>query len=177
MKREVEIPDGIEADVVENDLKIKGEKGEVIKRFYHPKLTLKKSDKKIVIETKEDKRKVLSIVGTWTAHIKNMFRGVTEGFEYRMKISHVHFPMNVSVEGDKIVIKNFLGQKENRYAKIVEGVETKIEGDEVILKGLDKEKIGQTMGNIENATKLHTKRDRRVFSDGIFMISKGGNDA
>lgn len=177
MKREVEIPDGIEAEVVENDLKVKGEKGEVIKRFYHPKLMLKKSDKKIVIETKEEKRKTLSIVGTWTAHIKNMFRGVTEGFEYRMKISHVHFPMNVSVDGDKIVIKNFLGQKENRYAKILEGVETKIEGDEVILKGIDKEKIGQTMGNIENATKLHTKRDRRVFSDGIFMISKGDNDA
>ena len=107
------------------------------------------------------------------AHIKNMFEGVKNGFEYRMKISHVHFPMNVSIDGNRLVIKNFLGQKEDRYAKILEGVEVKVEGDEVVIMGIDKEKVGQTMGNIEKATKLHTRRDRRIFSDGIFLISRG----
>ena len=44
---------------------------------------------------------------------------------------------------------------------------------ELMVKGIDKEKVGQTVGNIENATRLHTRRDRRVFSDGIFLVSRG----
>ena len=173
---EIEIPEGIEVELQDEVLKVRGEKGEVSKRFYYPKLRLKKVDNKLVIEAKENKRKTLAIVGTWRAHIRNMFKGVTKGFEYRMKICHVHFPMNVSVEGDKVVIKNFLGQKDDRYAKILEGVEVKVEGDEIIIRGIDKEKVGQTMGNIENATRLITRRDRRVFSDGIFLISRGEED-
>lgn len=177
MKKEIEIPEGIDIDITENDLKAKGGKGEVIKRFYHPKLGIKKTDKKIIIETKDEKKKNLAIIGTWTAHIKNMFKGVKEGYEYRMKISHVHFPMNVSVDGDKLVIKNFLGQKQDRYAKIIEGVKVKIEGNNVIIKGVDKEKVGQTAGNIEKSTGLSTRRDRRVFSDGIFITSKDYGDS
>jgi len=173
---EIEIPEGIEVELQDEVLKVRGEKGEVSKRFYYPKLRLKKVDNKLVIEAKDNKRKTLAIVGTWRAHIRNMFKGVTKGFEYRMKICHVHFPMNVSVEGDKVVIKNFLGQKDERYAKILEGVEVKVEGDEIIIRGIDKEKVGQTMGNIENATRLITRRDRRVFSDGIFLISRGEED-
>lgn len=173
---EIEIPEGIEVELQDEVLKVRGEKGEVSKRFYYPKLRLKKVDNKLVIEAKDNKRKTLAIVGTWRAHIRNMFKGVTKGFEYRMKICHVHFPMNVSVEGDKVVIKNFLGQKDDRYAKILEGVEVKVEGDEIIIRGIDKEKVGQTMGNIENATRLITRRDRRIFSDGIFLISRGEED-
>ncbi len=173
---EIEIPEGIEVELQDEVLKVRGEKGEVSKRFYYPKLRLKKIDNKLVIEAKDNKRKTLAIVGTWRAHIRNMFKGVTKGFEYRMKICHVHFPMNVSVEGDKVVIKNFLGQKDDRYAKILEGVEVKVEGDEIIIRGVDKEKVGQTMGNIENATRLITRRDRRIFSDGIFLISRGEED-
>ncbi len=174
MRHEIKIPDGIEVSLKENDLSVKGGKGEIKKKFYHPKLVIK-SGEKITLETKDDKVKTLAVLGTWKAHIKNIFRGVEEGYEYRMKISHVHFPMNVSVDGDKVVIKNFLGQKEDRYAKILEGVEVKINGDEITLKGADKEKIGQTAANIEKSTRLKTRRDRRVFSDGIFITSKGND--
>lgn len=173
MKKEIEIPEGIEADLQGNKLCIKGKNGELDKEFYHPKLILKKKDKKLVIETKQEKKKVTAIVGTWNSCIANMFKGVNEGYEYKMKISHVHFPMNVSVDNGKVIIKNYLGQKEDRHAKIIEGIEVKINGDEIVIKGVNKEKVGQTAANIENATKLHTRRDRRVFSDGIFITSKG----
>jgi len=173
MKKELEIPEGTKVDIANEDILVKGEKGEVSRKLSHPKIVLKKNDKKIFIETKDEKKKTLAILGTWIVHIKNLFRGVREGYEYRMKISHVHFPMNVSVQDDKIVIKNFLGQKQDRCAKIIEGVEIKIDGDDLIVKGVDKEKVGQTAANIESATRLRTRRDRRIFSDGIFIVSKG----
>ncbi|MCD6478211.1 MAG: 50S ribosomal protein L6 [Candidatus Aenigmarchaeota archaeon] len=173
MKMEIEIPNGIEVEVNDEILKVKGKLGEVERKFYHPKLTIEKVDNKIVMNTKSDKKKVLAVVGTWMAHIKNMFKGVEEGFEYKMKVSHVHFPMSLSVENNNLIIKNFLGQKEPRRAKILDGVDIKINGDEITLKGIDREKVGQTAGNIEQATRLLKRRDRRIFSDGIYIVSKG----
>lgn len=173
MKKSLEIPGGIEVEIKGNDLKAKGPKGELTKKFYHPRVFIKTDGKNISIETKDEKKKTLAMIGTWLAHLNNVFKGVSKGYEYRMKISHVHFPMNVSVQGNRLIIKNFLGQKNDRYAKIVDGVKVKIEGDVIVLSGLDKEKLGQTAGNIENKTRLITRRDRRIFSDGIFIISKG----
>jgi len=173
MKETIKIPEGVEVEISDENIKIKGKLGEVEKKFYHPKLVIKKENEEIILESKEDTKKVLAILGTWKAHLKNMFKGVTEGFEYRMKITYVHFPMDVKVEGNRVVIRNFLGQKSPRYAKILDGVEVKISGSDVILKGIDRERVGQTAGNIERATRLLKRRDRRKFSDGIYIVSKG----
>ena len=173
MEITIKIPEGIEAELNDEVLKVKGPLGEVEKRFYRPKISLKKDGNGLVIKTNKDTKKLLATLGTWRAHINNMFYGVTKGFEYKMEISHVHFPMTVSIDGNKILIKNFLGQKETREAKILDGVEIKINGNELTIKGIDKEKVGQTAGNIEQATKLFKRRDRRVFSDGIYITSKG----
>lgn len=173
MKKEIIIPDGVQVELVGNDLKARGVKGEIVKKFYHPRVLIKAEGKKIKIETKDEKKKTLSMVGTWTANLNNIFRGVREGYEYRMKISHVHFPMNISVQGNKLIIKNFLGEKKDRQAKLAEGVNVKVDGDVIVLSGVDKEKVGQTAGNIENKTRLINRRDRRIFSDGIFIVSKG----
>ena len=54
-----------------------------------------------------------------------------------------------------------------------EGVTVEAKGEDVTVQGIDKEKVGQTVANIERATKVK-KRDIRVFQDGVYRISKGG---
>jgi len=51
------------------------------------------------------------MVGTFASHIKNLVKGVSEGFECKMTIVYAHFPMQVKVEGKTLVIGNFLGEK------------------------------------------------------------------
>ncbi|MCD6398687.1 MAG: 50S ribosomal protein L6 [Candidatus Aenigmarchaeota archaeon] len=173
METKIKIPDDVEVEVNEDFVEVKGQKGSIKKRFYHPKMNIKKSGKEIIITTKKDIKKTIAIVGAWKSHLENMFKGVNNEYEYRMKISYVHFPMSVAIEGNDFIIKNYLGQKANRHAKILEGVDVKIDGEDVIIRGIDKEKVGQTAGNIENATRLKKRRDRRKFSDGIYITSKG----
>ncbi|MCC5990770.1 MAG: 50S ribosomal protein L6, partial [Thermosphaera sp.] len=48
----------------------------------------------------------------------------------------------------------------------------KVSGSDVIVEGLDIEGVGLTAASIERATKI-PDRDRRVFSDGIFIYEKG----
>ena len=43
---------------------------------------------------------------------------------------------------------------------------------DVVVRGADREKVGQTAANIERACRIK-KRDRRVFQDGIYIVSKG----
>ena len=176
METKIKIPKNIEVEIEDELVKVKGINGNVSKKFYHPKINISKSGDEIIIKTKKDLKKILATVGTWKSHLENMFKGVEKGYEYRMKVSYVHFPMTVSVEGDKVVVKNYLGQKASRYAKILEGVDVKVDGEEIIIKGPNKENVGQTAGNIENATRLKKRRDRRKFSDGVYITSKGGKN-
>ena len=111
------------------------------------------------------------MLNTTNAHINNMVRGVTDGFTYELKICSGHFPMTLKKEGEEVVISNFLGEKIPRRSKIVQGADLEIKGDLIIVKSPDTEKAGQTAANLEKATFI-TKRDRRVFQDGCYIISK-----
>jgi large subunit ribosomal protein L6 len=112
------------------------------------------------------------MVGTLASHAKNMCTGVTEGFEYRMKVVYSHFPIQLKLQGNRLEIVNFLGEKKARYAQIQEGVKANIGNDEVVLTGIDKEKVGTSSANIEHATKIRY-RDPRIFQDGIYIVNKG----
>jgi large subunit ribosomal protein L6 len=102
-----------------------------------------------------------------------MVKGVSEGFEYKMKTVFSHFPIKTSVEENEFVIQNFLGERAPRKAKILEGVTVETKGEDVTVTGVDKEKVGQTVANIERATAVKY-RDIRVFQDGVYRTSKGG---
>ena len=111
------------------------------------------------------------MIGTIVAHLNNMFIGVTSGYKYTLKIFYTHFPINITVKDREIQIRNFLGEKGARIAKITGKIEVKIEKDEILLSGINKEELGQTSANIELACKI-TKRDRRVFQDGIYLAAR-----
>ena len=100
-----------------------------------------------------------------------MIKGVAEGFIYKLKICAGHFPMNVTIEGNNVIIKNFLGEKIPRKSKIAPGVKAQVKGDEIIIESCNLESAGQTASNIEQATRVKA-RDRRIFMDGIWITSK-----
>jgi large subunit ribosomal protein L6 len=102
-----------------------------------------------------------------------MIHGVSEGIVYKLKMVYSHFPINLKIQGDLIKIENFLGERYPRKAKIPERVEVDIKGQDIEVRGIDKEKVGQTAANIEQATKIKN-RDPRVFQDGIYIYEKDG---
>ena len=175
MKRIVEIPDKIEADVDNFKIRIKGPKGILERDFSSPifknEITIKKEDNKILISTESDKRKIRAMLGTIEAHINNMFTGVTEGYTAKLKIIYAHFPFTVKISGKEILINNFLGEKLPRKTKIINDCKVEIQGDEIIITGIDRESVGQTAANMEKSTWIKA-RDRRVFIDGIFITKK-----
>jgi len=173
INKKIPIPEGVSANIENKILTVKGDKGEISRAFIHPKIDMKINDKLIEIHGKNVRRKEKALIGTYVAHTNNMIKGITKGFEYKMRTVFSHFPIKTSVEGNEFIIQNFLGERSARRAKILEGVNVVAKGEDITVQGIDKEKVGQTVANIERATKVK-KRDIRVFQDGVYRISKGG---
>ena len=173
--QQIEIPEGIDATIKDHEVLLKGPEGENKRTFKLGKVSLENKDGKIIIGSKNASKKEKKIINTITAHIRNMIEGLQNKFEYKLKICFSHFPMTVEIQGNDVQIKNFLGEKIPRKSKIMVGSEAKIEGDVIIVTSCDKELAGQTAANFEKATKI-TKRDRRVFQDGIFITNKPGRE-
>lgn len=173
--KEVEIPSGVEVDIDGDFIKFKGKKGEDSRRFNSGKIKLEKNGNKIKIGTKVATKKEKRMINTFATHIKNMIDGVNEGYEYKLKVVYSHFPITVELHGKDVVIKNFLGEKIPRKMKITDGVDVKVNKDDIVVSSHNKELAGQTAANFETATRI-VSRDRRVFQDGIFITSKAGEE-
>jgi large subunit ribosomal protein L9e len=120
-------------------------------------------------------RKQLACVRTICSHIENLFTGVTRGFVYKMRFVYSHFPINVSLNGDVVEIRNFLGEKRVRKVKLMPGVKyTRSEAvkDQIELNGIDIANVSLTCAQIQQATNIRNK-DLRKFLDGIYVSEKG----
>lgn len=171
VENSVEIPDEVALRLEGRRVTISGEKGEVSKDFNHTRLDMDHEGCNLRIWAVNPRKGEAALVNTIAAHVRNMIKGVTQGFTYRMKIVFVHFPMTVRVQGRRVVIQNFIGERRPREADIVGGAGVHIEGDDVIVEGIDVEEVAQTAANIQQATKIRRK-DLRKFLDGIYVYSK-----
>lgn len=173
--KEIEIPDTTSAYVSGQFLLIKGPKGEVKKEFKKHNISIKLENKKIVLECGKGTKKYKKVVGSLTAHIKNMIRGSLQNHVYILKICAGHFPMNVSVSGNKLIVKNFLGEKVPRILLLKNGADVKVENDLVYVTSPNKEIAGQVSADIEQLTR-RPGYDTRIFQDGIYIINKSGKE-
>jgi len=160
---EFQVPEGVQFSIDGRTAKAKGKMGEVEREFKGAQVSIKVEGKSVKVSS-EDK----AIEGTVASHIRNMFHGVLNGYEKKMVIRFAHFPMSLDIKGSDLMIKNFLGEKRPRKAKIIGKVKIEVKGQDVRIHGPDKEAVGQTVANIRTATRIREK-DGRVFQDGIYI--------
>ncbi|MBM3304025.1 MAG: 50S ribosomal protein L6 [Candidatus Aenigmarchaeota archaeon] len=169
MELAVSIPSGVEVKVEGGIISVSGPKGKVSKNLNAPDMKVRQEGGKVTFRSADDRKKNIAVVGTWAAHLQNMIKGVTSGWELRMKVVYSHFPIKLSVEGGSVIIGNYLGERGQRKAKIMEGSAVKLDKEGLIITGIDKESVGQTAANIELASRVKG-RDRRVFQDGVYVV-------
>lgn len=175
MINEIELPKEIDAEMHENKLTLKGKGGENSRKFNLGKINLEKKDGKIILSCDKATKREKRMINTSSAHIKNMIQGAQKKFEYKLKICSSHFPMTVKIDGNKAIIKNFLGEKVDRKVELPKNAEVKVDKEIITILSADKELAGQAAANLEKVTKIKG-RDRRIFQDGIYIINKAGRE-
>jgi large subunit ribosomal protein L6 len=169
--RKYMVPEGVKCQIDGSIIRVSGPKGQLERNIRYPQISVAYEGDEVIISTESARKRNVAMVGTLEAHIRNMCVGVTEGYEYHMKVVYSHFPIQMKLQGEKLEINNFLGEKKSRFARIEPGVKAKVSTDEVVLNGINKESVGNTAANIEHATRIRN-RDPRVFQDGIYITRR-----
>ncbi|MBI4449126.1 50S ribosomal protein L6 [Candidatus Woesearchaeota archaeon] len=173
MTESISLPQGTAATYSGGVLIIKGPKGENKRTMNVPTVHIHAKDNQITLNSPQGTKREKALLYSALAHVKNMIRGVQEPYVYELKVCSGHFPMNVSIQGNTISVKNFLGEKVPRTATIPSGVKAAITGDKITLESTDIELAGRCASDIEHICRI-SNRDRRIFQDGIYIIKKCG---
>lgn len=171
--RNIELPGEVKASMDGRILSVKGPKDEVRREIRQRTVSIQTDGSKITIESQRETKRDKKIIGSLTAHIKNMVRGSIQKHTYVLKVCSGHFPINVSVANKKLVVKNFLGEKVPRVLELKNDADVKVEGDLIYVTSPNKETAGQASADIEQLTK-RPGYDTRIFQDGCYIIVKDG---
>merc|ERR1712038_2166593 len=156
---------------------VSGPRGTLKRDFSHLKVELKKTGPQALRITKWwATMKQKAALRTVSSHINNMATGVTAGFRYKMRTVYAHFPINMIVkeDGDRVEIRNFLGEKINREVQMLPGVKVSVspkQKDEFWFEGNDIENVGRSCALVHHKAFVRNK-DIRKFLDGVYVSQK-----
>jgi large subunit ribosomal protein L6 len=143
-KAPVEIPAGVTVTLNGQDIKVKGPAGE-LSRTIHGLVKVSQEENTIKTDVAEDSKAAWMQAGTARANINNMVVGVSKGYEKKLILNGVGYRAKAA---GKVLNLN-LGFSHPIDHAIPEGITVETPSQtEVILKGADKQVIGQVAANI-----------------------------
>jgi large subunit ribosomal protein L6 len=143
-QRPIEVPKGITVSINENEVTVKGPKGELRRRF-HPEMSITRSDDNLVVSRPTDGREHRSMHGLTRTLLANMVEGVTKGFERNLEIVGVGY--RAQKVGEKLVIN--IGFSHPVEVTPLPGVSLSVEGaNRMKVTGIDKEVVGEMAARI-----------------------------
>ena len=167
----IQIPDDVKVNLKGSMLHVRGPLGHVYKNFKKIPVVIEINDNKILLKQTGERKKHFAILNTAKSIIQTLCLGVVDGFTIKMKIVYSHFPITVKVEGKKILIENFQGERAPRISMINGDTKVEVKGDDIIITGPVLTDVSQTAANVQLKSKVKNK-DHRVFLDGIYRYSK-----
>ncbi len=143
-KYPVELPQGVEINLSGAAVSIKGGNG-TLSMELNSEVELVQEDKLITVKPRSGSRFSTAIAGTTRALLANMVEGVTKGFEKKLELKGVGYRANT--EGKKLNLT--LGFSHPVVFEVPEGITIETPSQtEVIVKGNDKQKVGQVAAEI-----------------------------
>jgi len=140
----VAIPAGVEVKIdASNHITVKGPKG-TLERTLVPEMDVKVEAEQVTVDRPNDLKKMKSLHGLTRTLVFNMIEGVTKGYEKTLEINGVGY--KASKQGKKLVLN--LGYSHPVEMEDPEGIESKVDGNKVIVSGISKEKVGQYAAEI-----------------------------
>ena len=169
-KMPVVIPQGVTVDIQPgNVVTVKGPKGELKRELDH-EMTLEQKDNEIIVTRPDDLKRHKALHGLTRALLNNMVVGVTEGFTKTLEINGVGY--RAQKQGKKLVLS--LGYSHPIEMEDPEGVESTVEGNKIVVKGISKEKVGQYAANIREKRGPEPYKGKGIKYDYERIIRKVG---
>ena len=167
----IAIPAGVTVTIAENNkVTVKGPKG-TLERVLPAEMSIKEEDGQIIVTRPSDLKKMKSLHGLTRTLINNMIVGVTAGYEKKLEINGVGY--RAQKQGKKLVLS--LGYSHPVEMEDPEGLESTMEGQKVIIvKGIDKEKVGQYAAEIRDKRRPEPYKGKGIkYADEVIRRKVG----
>jgi large subunit ribosomal protein L6 len=143
-RKPVTVPAGVEVKLEGNQLTVKGPKG-TLTRNLHADMKINLSENEVLVERPSDHRTHRALHGTTRSLISNMVEGVSNGFAKTLELVGVGY--RATKKGSNVVLN--VGYSHPVEITPIEGVELDVPTQtQVVVKGIDKEKVGAMAANI-----------------------------
>jgi|SRR6516165_9168258 len=169
-KRAVPIPSGVTATVEGQTVKVKGPKG-ALQIVLPDDVTAKMDKGSVKVDPRTETDRARAMWGTSRTLVANLMTGVTKGFESKLEISGVGY--RAAVQGKNLQIA--LGYSHDVIYPIPEGISIATpKPTEVVVTGIDKQKVGQVAAEIREFRKPEPYKGKGVKYAGEFIFRKEG---
>jgi len=169
-KKAIAIPSGVTVTVADNNIVVKGPKGElsqVILEGY----TVSVADEQVKVTPENEGREYLAKWGLLAVLVKNMIVGVTEGYQKSLIVDGVGY--RATLQGKKLTI--IAGYSHPILYIAPEGIDFEVEGtNKVTVKGIDKQVVGQVAAEIRSIRKPEPYKGKGIRYDGEYIARKAG---
>jgi large subunit ribosomal protein L6 len=165
------IPKGVDISVVNLAIKVKSTKGALEINFPDDLVTVTKEDSLIRFEPKADVEKADAAAGTVRALVRNMIDGVTKGYERKLIMVGVGY--RAAVQGKVLNISAGFSHPV-KYA-IPDGITIETPAQtEILIKGIDKQKVGQVAAEIRAYRPPEPYKGKGIRYEGEIIVLKEG---
>ena len=166
----IAIPEGVTVTIAENNqVTVKGPKG-TLERVLPAEMDIKQEGSEIIVTRPNDLKKMKSLHGLTRTLIHNMVVGVTAGYEKTLEVNGVGY--RASKSGNKLTLN--LGYSHPVEMSDPEGLEAVVDGNKIIVKGIDKEKVGQYAAEIRDKRRPEPYKGKGIkYADEVIRRKVG----
>ena len=166
----IAVPAGVTVDIAENNhVTVKGPKGTLV-RDLAIEMTIRKENDEIIVERPNDLKKMRSLHGLTRSLLQNMVTGVTEGYTKTLEINGVGYRAEKS--GKNLTLH--LGYSHPVEMVDPDEIESKVEGNNIVISGIDKEKVGQVAAEIRAWREPEPYKGKGIRYSGEYVRRKAG---
>ena len=166
----IAIPAGVTVEIAENNVvTVKGPKG-TLEKALPTEMEIKQEGEEIVVTRPNDLKKMKSLHGLTRTLIHNMTIGVSEGYTKTLEVNGVGY--RAAKAGKKLTLN--LGYSHPVEMEDPEGIETKVDGNKIIVSGISKEKVGQYAAEIRDKRRPEPYKGKGIkYADEVIRRKVG----
>ena len=166
----IAIPAGVTVELAENNqVTVKGPKG-TLSRVLPSEMEIKVEGSEVTVTRPNDLKKMKSLHGLTRTLINNMVVGVTDGYTKTLEVNGVGYRAQKS--GKKLTLH--LGYSHPVEMEDPEGLEAVVEDNKIIVKGIDKEKVGQYAAEIRDKRRPEPYKGKGIkYADEVIRRKVG----
>lgn len=166
----IEIPDNVEANIAQDEIKLVGPKGELTAPIFNG-ADIEIADNKITVNKNSDNPDFLKNWGLQRTLISNGVIGVSEGFSKKLEINGVGY--RAQMKGNNIQLS--LGFSHDVNYETPDGIKIETPSQtEIIISGIDKQKVGQVAAEIRAFRPPEPYKGKGVKYEDEYIFRKEG---